>query len=531
MRARLVLTVIHQEVEVIKNSNIIWGFLFLFICAARGDTEPVTIRGRITYVTVDQIYTDLGSNAGVEIGDTLHVLRRQEEIGLIVVTNIARKSSVCSPLVPTDVFQLGDLVILEKILPSSASTEDVPETEQEKPATEIKIKPPRQITQSGNLTYRSTLSKFSSNRSDIRHIGTLQYGLTITRPIQIRVRIYGRTILPQNRFTFYQARVSVGERSNRLYLLAGRVFTAEMAGLGATDGFLLRTRMTSNTSIGILGGFQPEPGSLAFDTNIKKVGGYLHYQQKGKILQWEGSIAGVGQYAANKVDREFIYLRLLGRIGKRLRLALNQTIDLDRKDILSSRGLFESTSNQISLRYNPYKTIVLSTRYSSRRQVIHQVTQRVLPDSLFRDELRAGWYNSILFSHRRIGTFQLGLNIRGRESSLTESLMAVFQYHSSPTAKRYSYTFQTSYLDNLILRGIRGLVGVNRDFKMGSVYSEYEYYSYGFGKQIGKYTQHTITTGLFWRVYSKLQVSVNGEYSLDADANLFYLFLGATYRL
>jgi len=49
-----------------------------------------TLEGHITYITMDQIYCDIGSVKGAEIGDTLTVFRRNDEVGLLVITVTSR---------------------------------------------------------------------------------------------------------------------------------------------------------------------------------------------------------------------------------------------------------------------------------------------------------------------------------------------------------------------------------------------------------------------------------------------------------
>ena len=71
----------------------------MIIVSVLGATEK-TIQGKITYLTADQVYCDLGREDGVNVGDTLTVFRRNDEIGKIITTNLARQSSVCASLIP-----------------------------------------------------------------------------------------------------------------------------------------------------------------------------------------------------------------------------------------------------------------------------------------------------------------------------------------------------------------------------------------------------------------------------------------------
>jgi hypothetical protein len=502
--------------------------------------KTVTVEGRITYITLDQVYTDLGTVAGAGVGDTLQVYRRQEKIGLLVVSSVARKSSVCTPLVPTNQFQLGDRVLLEKVSPPSAPTEAIQEPAEEISETPsitarggktVKRKKKPVIRQSGFISYRHTYSRFSSDLSDRRQVANLQYGVTMTYPVRVQFWLYGRSLFDSRRFSIYQARAALGRRSGRIYTLLGRVFSPELAGVGATDGILTTIRIHPRIHIGFIGGVQPIPGTLKFSTKVKKIGVYERVDKKLGKFDLESSLAVVGQYSQKEIDREFVYVRLKGATRRWVRLNINLTLDLDRKGTVSQRRLVEPTSQQISLRISPHRSITWTSRYSARKQIIYQVSSPALPDSLFHDELRAGWYNSLQWNSKLLGSFLLGVNLRGGNGSWVESKMALFHYRSPTSHKGRAWNFQTSYIENLVLRGIRAQVGYDRNMTHGSFFGEYELYSYGFGKRLGLYTQHTLSGGVFRKLGEKVVVSLSGEYSIDGDSRLLYVFIGGSYRL
>jgi len=144
----------------------------LFICLlAIGfgqNMEIITGQGKVTYLTADQVYCDIGTSQGVSVGDTLQLFRRSEIIGDLVITHSAKNSSVSSPLVPIESIQIGDRVQFEKtnvIIPDSPIA---PATNQPQKPEKEKLK----LNQSGHLSIRSTIQSLHDGVSEQSGIGT-----------------------------------------------------------------------------------------------------------------------------------------------------------------------------------------------------------------------------------------------------------------------------------------------------------------------------------------------------------------------
>ncbi|RMF08894.1 MAG: hypothetical protein D6762_04730 [Candidatus Neomarinimicrobiota bacterium] len=505
-------------------------FLSLILAGSLWAQERMEIKvdGKITYITTDQVYCDVGTDAGVGEGDTLRITRGTEEVGLAVVTYLSRKSCVCEPLVPAETLQLGDRVHLEKV--KLVTIEEVPET----PATVTTAKPVNKkfgLSQLGNLSYRYTYSQFSDSLFHHRSIASLQYGLHMTRPINTQLWIYGRSNIQNHDFILYQARWELGTSESRFHTQIGRVYSSAMAGVGATDGILLETSLSERISAGLLGGLEPDPATLKFNSSVTKGGVFTSYRFRRDQRSLEGSLALVGQYASGNVDREFLYNRFRWRRGRLLYFTMNQTVDFYRNGAVGGRKGATLVSNQLSLRIRPLNWLSIQSRISSRKQVLYQQSSRSFPDSLFVDETRSGWYNAVYFNTSGGRSYRLGANYRFQSTGGGNSIYAFLGYRGPYRREGWNFDYTGSFLHNLLITGSRNQFGFTRKVgRRGSLFAEYELYVYGYGNKLADYIQHNVTATYSWQYRSHLVVSTSLDATVDKDYKYYYLYFAFHYR-
>ncbi len=507
--------------------------LFLMSCLFAQSGNLLKIEGHITYITMDQVYCDIGSAKDAEVGDTLTVLRRNDEIGLLVITNIARKSSVTLPLVPVDQFQLGDRIVLEKFIPDKlALTQSENDQLSERIPEKTTAKIHTLFSQNATISLRYSYNKFSENISDSRGIGTVQYRAGLTSFLHTKILVYGRSNLMDRDFTLYQARAEIQSASKKHQLQVGRVFPSDMPGVGATDGFLYSSKLKQNISTGLLAGFQPDYKTLTWNPDVKKIGVFTKGQYQFKKMKFRSVVSLVGQYAGKDIDREFSYIKFTADIRRKLNISVYQTWDFYRKQSIYQRSKLEPTSNQISLRFRPFRPITITSRYTTRKQVLYTASGSLLPDSLFIDELRTGWYNSLRFSHDKIGSIITGVNRRGQSGSKDASTYIFLNYFSRKIKKHFSFHSSSSYIHNLIITGLRNRLGMNVSTdKFGTFYAEYELYTYGYGNFYNDYYQNSLKVNHTWSLWDNLRGTMTIDYLKDNDYDVLVFYLGLTYRL
>lgn len=285
-------------------------------------------------------------------------------------------------------------------------------------------------------------------------------------------------------------------------------------------------------SVGALAGFQPDYQSLSWNTNIKKAGAFLKNKYKNERFKLRSLISFVSQHSGDKVDREFSYIKFTGDFRNKISISVYQTLDVYRGNAIYNRSSIEPTSGQISLRFKLFKPITFSTRFTSRKQVLYSVSSNLLPDSLFVDELRTGWYNSVRFSHDKIGSIMAGFNRRGQSNDSDMTSTYIFaNYYSAPIRDKFTLQFSTSYIKNLIITGYRNRIGCNvSTVKFGNFSGEYELYSFGYGNFYNDYLQHSIKLYHTWSLWKSLYGSTSLDFLNDKDYSTSVLYLGLTYK-
>ena len=520
----LVINATHQGVNMI---NILKKNLFICLLAIGfgQNMEIITGQGKVTYLTADQVYCDIGTSQGVSVGDTLQLFRRSEIIGDLVITHSAKNSSVSSPLVPIESIQIGDRVQFEKtnvIIPDSPIA---PATNQPQKPEKEKLK----LNQSGHLSIRSTIQSLPDGVSEQSGIGTLQYGLSAPALKHFKIGIYGRSNLQNQQFTLYQARASFGIKNKGPFFQLGRVFASELSGIGATDGLLATSPLMKNIIIGGLGGLQPDPESYQFKTNIKKLG--LFSKVKFPKHHFTGSIAFVGQYAGSDIDREFIYSKMSYSPINQLSVKLYQTFDFYRNNPVYNREILESTFSQFSLKIKLTRKITFRSRYTSRQQIIYQQSQILVPDSLFQSELKNGWYNAFKVQTKRWGILQLGSNFRRESGTDQYSSVRSFNYRTNPTQNGLSIDWNSIMIQNQLLKGFQNKWGISKPIlRNGFFNADYEIYTFGFGNNWNDFTQHTFSISISKKIGKYLNMYTSIDYSKDADYTRSFGYFGLTYR-
>ena len=506
----------------------VFGWLF-----AQGDLNS-QVEGSITYITVENVYIDLGSEDGLGIGDTLPVYRRNDEIGLLVVQSAGRKSSVTNPLVPVSNFQLGDRVIFipkqRKEVPGK-TIQDVETIEKiETPPKKHRKKP--LFNHGGSLSFRGNWNKYNGGLKQKRLLGNLNYRLGIDLPLKSQVWIYGHNNFMENSFRLYQMRLEIGDKNTRIYGQAGRLYASELAGVGAVDGVMVSTGKNGKNRVGAMAGFQPEYLRMKFSTDVKKLSVFSTNEWKPNHQVIRFNTALVGQYTKNKIDREFMYIKLYWKTKSNFEFSWYETIDVYRDSTVYERSLIEPLSSQISIRFRLGRVFAFNSRLSSRKQVLYRQSGSMLPDSLFVDELRTGWYNSIQINTFDWGTLRLSSNVRMQANS-SELSQVISGGYTAPRLRNNLYIrLSSSFIKNLLITGVRNRISVSKSFNgKGSMFADYDLYVYGFGNQLADYSRHTVSFGMNYRILKKLNTNVSVDLSKDGEFDSIYLYYGITYRL
>lgn len=501
----------------------------LFACCVFGQ-EMIQSEGKITYITSDLIYTEIGSDDYASLGDTLRVLRRGSEIGLLVITNLSRKYSVCQSLVPTDIYQLGDRVILHNIKqpkPVTQETTIYPKvSEQEQTQVESTG---RKFNHKGSLSLRFSQSG-SAGKSISRGLAAANYRFSILQPFKISLMIYGNRDFTDRDWNIYQVQLALGNPSDRWYGQVGRVYSPSLSAIGPTDGLLVTRRISSKYSLGILLGVQPPPDDLAFSFKTRKIGIYGKQVIRKQRSTLTNTIALTGQYYAGGIDREFIYHSLYWK-WKRINLSFNQIIDMDRQDDINNYDFLGWTSLQAALRIKVLSFLTLNSRISARKQPIYRSFNDPVYAMLSK-ELRTGWYNSLRFKIGRQGSLYTTANFKLQSTQNEKAQFYSLAYATNQLANILKVKVTAQFIQNPLLTGIRFQNGVELNLKRrGYLSGEYDIFSYGHGYRRNKYQRHSFSINYNLMIKSRFTFYCSMELFKDHDFSGQYLFGGLSYRL
>ena len=240
----------------------------------------------------------------------------------------------------------------------------------------------------------------------------------------------------------------------------------------------------------------------------------------------------MGQYAKSEIDREFIYFKFYWKINSDFEFSWYEIVDLYRDSTIYDRSQIEPISSQISIRYRLGNILTLNSRLSSRRQIVYRQSGTMIVDSLFVDELRSGWYNSIQIRTEDWGTLRISSNHRVQTNS-SELSQIYFGGYTAPRIRNNIYVrFSSSYIKNMLITGLRNRISISKSFsEKGSIFTDYNLYVYGFGNQLADYKRQTFSLGINYRIFKKVSTNFSVDVSEDEDFNSFYSYFGLTYRL
>ncbi len=501
----------------------------LSITHAGSPQKSVYSKGKITYITSELVYVDIGSNNNGALGDTLQVLRLNQDLGLLVITNLSTRHSVCVSLVPTGIYQIGDNVILQKQKPVISLPPQVT-------VPEMSAQSDDPVQQSPNLLHKGKLGlrlsrSGSSGSHPLRMVSAANYSLQSDTPIPLRFNLYGNRNLSSGSWNIYQAQVRIGKVGDRFYGQAGRVYSSGLAAIGPTDGVNFSVQWNRNYSSGLIAGVQPLPGNFKFSSETKKFGLYGSHKIRKQHYLLSQNLALIGQYYHGGVDREFMVYHLNWSSRQLIYLSFQQSVDFDRKDNIESRELFEWTSSQVSLRLRPVSNISFSSRFSSRRSPVYRSIYSDPIDSLFTVEMRTGWYNSLRWVKDGIGSFNISTNLKSGNSSGNPAWIISTGYISDKSDNGVTYRLSTSYIKNGVLGGIRLQTGVDLlNIFPGNIYCEYELFRYEYAEDNDFLYRHSLACNYYLQLNSRWSSDFSVEIFKDPDYKGMYYFGGFSFH-
>jgi hypothetical protein len=504
------------------------------------------VRWKISYIAGATVYVDAGREQRVAVGDTLHVVRSQKKIGIIVITAVSGVSSAARIVVQHERFVVGDEAVerpgignIDHAGVRADSSENTKGTLQENTtATQLPPAPAENVLSGRvSLQYNAIFaeeSKFNMNQP----AASFRFNVANLMGTGMRLSLNARSYYDlSNYYVMYGRRNGLNSRAYEVSLVQdspdasfgyglGRLSSRYVGGMGTFDGAQLYYRFDDFTA-GILGGAQVVDRTLTFSQDGTKGSFFLNYHNGPDIFhQYDGTIAYGRQMVGSNLDRQFLYLQNSLSLGSRLMMYESSEIELN--DITNGvrTSAFQFSNSFLNVNYQPADWLSANLGYDALRTVYLFETMKAIPDSLIDKNLKQGF--------RASATVHLPM-------SMTVSADA--RYGSRQGGYRDSHSFGGSFRTyDLFGSGIDGgirytnFVGafsdgdnisldLDRSFWQNlTVELRYEYNKYNVPLFQQRYITQTVSADIFYQFSSSWFTSFNGDYLYDPTMTSFQFY-------
>jgi len=377
--------------------------LFGFACAGSSgqDMPAARIAGVVSYISGSNFYVDAGREKGVEVGDTVTILRRSTRVGRGLVIAVSSSSLASQLLQPADSIAVGDSAMVYKTTPFPRVPAVAPGVAQ---ASRI---PAIALESDGIIVHGRVGLQYAGAGALDSHLDFSQPSvllrLDISRmPGGLSFSMYGRSsydVAPTSPFSSQSERWGM-----RMFEMAlaydnpgawygfsiGRLTSRYVGGLGAFDGGQVYLRQ-GDLSAGLVLGFQPDYRTSHIQTDQQKMAAFVNYAWGGDVFRSNNSTIAYGQQLfKGRLDRDFLYLQNTFNLGSTLFLYQSSEVDLhDMKDSIRSQA-FRLTNTFVTLSYMPLSWLTANAGYDATRNFLLFESMKTFPDTLVDRELQQG---------------------------------------------------------------------------------------------------------------------------------------------
>ena len=518
---------------------LIFIFLGLGISTfARSEYKELT--GSITYISTENYYVSFVNTNGIQIGDTLFILKNEKYEPVLKVRDFSTTSCICNQIgnnklnlstnvvahikyeVPIEVFakKSNEPISVNDLAIKNKNTNDT-----------TKVNKARF---DGRLSV-SNYSNFSSNAMSLTtpnyrmrynlsfnasHIGNsplslenyMSYTHTINNPLE-----------KFNDLKVYNLAFKY-EFDKTAYLTLGRKINVNTANIGAVDGLQFE-KSFKTISVGALVGSRPNDSTYGFDSKLLQYGAFVAHNYQKDITYSCTSFAFFNQMNDFKTDRRYIYIQHSNSLLKNVDFFGSSEIDLYSVVNNVPQNTINLTSLYLSLSYRPVNNLSLSMTFDQRRNVYYYQTFKSRIDSLLEKEMRQGLrfrFNYRPFKYLTWGG-SAGYRLQTPTSSASTNAVSYLTYSNVPLIDA-SITLTGTALKTAYLSGYIVGASMSKDFFDGNFSAEIEY------RKDLIFVQDIADVSVFWRINKSFMLSADFEATFDNGDALGRVFINLTKR-
>ena len=544
----------------------IWKSIFIisFIIngfSMYGQKTDGYIKGNINFISSQHVYVQFVNTDGIEIGDTIFILKNDAYQPILIVKN---KSSIScfGTVIGSNIPEVSNLVFARKRRESSPIDVVAQKSKEGIALNDLAINnAKKEIQSTGNgssFRGRVSLSGFLNNTSDTTLNSTFRFNLSLnahhiansnfsaecdlsltnrnTYKTFVNLSSVDTMKLVSFRQTFNDARIYnlslKYDISKTASVLFGRKINMNLANIGAIDGLQFENA-GKFISFGAVVGSRPDIYTYAINPNLFQYGAYIQHHLTNTNGGMQTSVAFFNQTNKMLTDRRFVYIQHSNSLLKNVDLFGSAEVDLFGLQNNQPVTTLNLTSTYLSLRWRALNNLSLALSYDARKNVYYYETYKNYVDSLLDKETRQGLkfqVNYQPFNHISWGG-TAGYRFATATSNQSLNGYTYLTYSQVPLIDA-SITITATALKTGYMTGMIYGASLSRDFFNGKLYAELSY-------QNVNYT-FTTTTQLLEKnadlnlsclITRKLIFSMDLEAMKDTNSNLQgRLFFNITQR-
>jgi hypothetical protein len=388
---------------------------------------------RVTSLSGTTVFVDAGSRDGLELGQTLRLIRDGAEIGTLKVDHLASHRAACSRSSGLD-GRSGDVVrfkpIRRKSRPGGGETAALQvRSRSEKWSRRLGL---RGRTAVRLLTVKDRLGALRSTSDpsfDLRLEGTRVAGSDVDLSVDIRARRTWRATGAEGASrTTRVHRLSIARQAagSHVRISMGRLLSPSLASVNVFDG-LLSEYPGERYGAGLFLGSQPGIREWEHSREVQEFGGYGRIQ--GDLAgrhRWSVTGGGIRSIAHGVANRDYVFLRGQWSDPRVFGYA-SQEVDLNRgwrRDLESSA--LSWTSTLLSVQVRPSGRLTLNGGFDNRRNV-RLYNDRETPESEFDAAYRMGWSGGFSLHPARGATVGASYHVNGKGADRSDASTATWR--------------------------------------------------------------------------------------------------------
>jgi len=506
-------------------------------------------KGKVSYISSQNVYVKFESTEGINIGDTLFLNRKGQMIPSLVVDNKSSISCVCTPISSVEI-SISDEIFTQKVEIEKIQVEKLLLLQENRATPEThqphEIEDPDPPIQMAKELPKPIFKQRINGRVSIASYNIISGSRTNHRmryTFAMRGDNLGNSRLSMDSYITFRHTLNEWEevKNNinnalKVYSLAlkydfnkttsltlGRKINPKISSMGSIDGLQFEKGF-GNFLFGVLLGSRPDYFDYSLNLNLFQYGAYFTHESNTNNKFLHSTIAFIEQRNNSKIDRRFIYFQHTNSIFKNLNLFSSVEISLYENINEEPKNVLDLTNLYVSLRYRFSKKLNFSASYDNRKNIHYFETFKTFIDSLIEKESRQGVRLSA--NYRLFKNITWGINTGWRfqksEKNLSKNLNSYLTFSRVPLLNiRTTITanfLKTNYLESRIfgIRISKEIVSNKLDGNINFRMVDYKYLNYESATH-----QNVMGINLSMRIIKKLTLYVNYEGTFDSQ-NIVY---------